>query len=382
MREFWDTPNRRMHDAFNQWRKSHPTGCYLTFGSSLNLHAVSCHHVGGVLWDGRTKRVRKEVVHSVTRNRKVCADDEMELILWAQQNEMDPKPCRTCYRYLDESAGQFENKHAGRTFFIAIPSAAQYVNALQRIGPKITTIQQALLLAHYSAPARTATARYLASSIGLSKWQVVNSQYGRLGSLLRRTLNFRSGGQASFILASFCRRASDAEWEWIMHPQVAMALERLGWVQSAKSISEDAKPSLSAPLSRGQGFGDAIHNAAVEKAACSFVWAAFERTGWSVSSVERDQVGYDLHCQRGSAERHVEVKGISGTKLAAIVTANELAISGLDADFRIAFVVDALGAPKAHYFTGAELRSQFEARPIQFSVVARGPHVSGSAEPF
>jgi hypothetical protein len=112
-----------------------------------------------------------------------------------------------------------------------VPSPARYAKALSELQSRLSQAQRALLVAHFRAPDRTATARQLAAAAGLSNWRAVNSQYGRLGTMLREALGYAEGGQKSYIIASFVRPgvAGNAEWLWVMHPELASALGSLGW---------------------------------------------------------------------------------------------------------------------------------------------------------
>lgn len=98
-------------------------------------------------------------------------------------------------------------------------------------------------------------------------------------------------------------------------------------------------------------------NKLVETAAINYVRSVYEAAGWSIRSVEADKIGYDLVAQRGSRERHLEVKGISGPIPRFILTANEHRSAGEDSRFRLCAVTSATIASKRklHEWTGAEL---------------------------
>jgi predicted HNH restriction endonuclease len=118
----------------------------------------------------------------------------------------------------------------------AVPDAARYADALTRLFSQLSDLHRAMLIAHYRAPGHIASARELAEAVGAAGWQVVNSQYGQLGAMLRDTLDFRTEGQQSYVIASFIPpggRGND-EWAWVMHPELAAALESLGWVADAE----------------------------------------------------------------------------------------------------------------------------------------------------
>lgn len=95
----------------------------------------------------------------------------------------------------------------------------------------------------------------------------------------------------------------------------------------------------------GAGFGSAEHNRRVEVAAVGVVRTALESDGWSVRSVEREYVGYDLECTRGVDVKHVEVKGVSGSRPQVLLTANEYNVAGQDPAWELHVVTDALGHP-------------------------------------
>ncbi len=112
-----------------------------------------------------------------------------------------------------------------------VPSTKEYVEALLQLESNITTKQRALLEAHYRAPGHKATASKLAAAVGYTGHRAVNAQYGKLGSMLRKALNYTAQGQASSVLASFIPPSSRSdEWVFQMHPPLARALNQLGWV--------------------------------------------------------------------------------------------------------------------------------------------------------
>lgn len=118
----------------------------------------------------------------------------------------------------------------------AVPDTARYADALTRLQNQLSELQRALLIAHYRAPRHAATAREIATAAGETDWHVVNSQYGRLGSMLREALDYRAEGQKSYIIASFVppNMHENTEWLWVMHPELAAALESLGWTSDAE----------------------------------------------------------------------------------------------------------------------------------------------------
>lgn len=112
-----------------------------------------------------------------------------------------------------------------------LPSAESYVQAIKAIESQMTANQRAMLVAHFRASGHTATMRELAASIGADKFQAANSQYGRLGTLLRNELNYRGPGQQSYVIAYLLAPGSEDNEEWLlrMHSPLSTALESLGW---------------------------------------------------------------------------------------------------------------------------------------------------------
>lgn len=98
-------------------------------------------------------------------------------------------------------------------------------------------------------------------------------------------------------------------------------------------------------LTPGAGFGTAELDRLVEQAAMEHVTSAYEADGWTVEDVSGRKVGWDVTCRRGSDERHVEVKGCSGSKPAVMLTVNELETAGRDPHWVLAVVVRAVVAP-------------------------------------
>ncbi|MCW5318461.1 DUF3883 domain-containing protein [Nostoc sp. KVJ3] len=132
---------------------------------------------------------------------------------------------------------------------------------------------------------------------------------------------------------------------------------------SIVSIPEKKENEEEADL-LGAGFGNYQKNKEVEKAAIDFVMKQYN--GWNIQSVERDNVGYDLICTKDSIVKNVEVKGVSGKEPAFIITANEVEQANKNPNFVLWVVTSALNSPKGHCWTGCEMLSQFELKPIQY----------------
>ncbi|NEU80688.1 DUF3883 domain-containing protein [Nostoc sp. UIC 10630] len=132
---------------------------------------------------------------------------------------------------------------------------------------------------------------------------------------------------------------------------------------SIVSIPEKKENEEEADL-LGAGFGNYQKNKEVEKAAIDFVQKQYH--GWNIQSVERDNLGYDLICTKDSIVKNIEVKGVSGREPAFIITANEVEQAKKNPNFVLWVVTSALNSPKGHCWTGCEMLSQFELKPIQY----------------
>lgn len=97
------------------------------------------------------------------------------------------------------------------------------------------------------------------------------------------------------------------------------------------------------------GAPDVEHNAAVEQAAVEAVKAHFESKGYSVTSVESENKGWDLEASNADECLYVEVKGTAGDDIYFELTPNEYGRLREHAPrFRVCVVCDALGSPRLH----------------------------------
>lgn len=140
-----------------------------------------------------------------------------------------------------------------------------------------------------------------------------------------------------------------------------------------RGVPVDPPKSPSARTGRTGAFfqNDPETRAAVEKAAVRFVTDSYEADNWHVKSVERENVGYDLHCTKGDDVECVEVKGSSAFDQRFIMTANELNKAKSDPHFVLYVVTDVLKKPVARRYSGPELLSLFKFMPLQFQVKLR-----------
>jgi Domain of unknown function (DUF3883) len=132
---------------------------------------------------------------------------------------------------------------------------------------------------------------------------------------------------------------------------------------------QSARPSSSARRgsTRGGGFGDPRANKRVESAAIAFVRATYEREGWTVTSMEREKLGYDLLVTKASREEHLEVKGTRAADASFIITAGEVRRVRTDPAMRLCVVADALSqSPTLQSWRAGEIERDFVLSPVSY----------------
>ena len=114
-------------------------------------------------------------------------------------------------------------------------------------GVRISELQREMMNIHYMAPEHTLTAMQMARALGYPHHSVANSNYGKLGHVLGKALNWTPPTDSDLGVAVLCTFVKpENNWHWIMRPEVIEALERLGWVNpSTISLPEEiAEPGI------------------------------------------------------------------------------------------------------------------------------------------
>ncbi len=118
-----------------------------------------------------------------------------------------------------------------------IPSPSEYVSGLSAIQSRMSELQLQLLQEQYRAPNRTITATQLAEVLDIKSGRgTINLMYGRLGRLFSEATGFepsqREIGTHRWwsVWSSGYEERKPYQFFWKMHPEVAEALEMLGWV--------------------------------------------------------------------------------------------------------------------------------------------------------
>ncbi len=124
-----------------------------------------------------------------------------------------------------------------------IPTADEYVAGLRAIRDRMNDSQLRLLRSQYAAPHRTATSPQLAELADITGGHsVVNAHYGRLGHMFCDETGLdpdvRPDGTFRWWAVWSSGYSHPDGFLWVMHRQVATALEHLGWVDPKEDDSE------------------------------------------------------------------------------------------------------------------------------------------------
>lgn len=130
----------------------------------------------------------------------------------------------------------------------APPTADRYVTAFRAVAG-LSDCHYQLLRLHYHAPERTVTAKQLAELVGYKSYSVANLQYGRLARLVGEQLDYDPEPERLGTLVRFEKR--NGEWHWLMRPEVAQALERLGWVEDGGVLLPEEIAAAAEPVVEG-----------------------------------------------------------------------------------------------------------------------------------
>jgi len=130
--------------------------------------------------------------------------------------------------------GHLSDQAASRT---APPAKREYVEAFRKMLPDLTAGHIAMLRAHCKATERCLTAGQLAKAAGYRSYGAANLQYGLVGRMLFDELSTdlprRADGSLIYTCALAAAPSNHAEpeeqWVWEMLPEVAAAIEELGF---------------------------------------------------------------------------------------------------------------------------------------------------------
>ncbi len=134
-----------------------------------------------------------------------------------------------------------------------------------------------------------------------------------------------------------------------------------------EGINEPGKESSS-----GGGFGDSEDNKEIETKAVAYVTKWYSDSDWDVDSVERIKCGFDLVCTKKDVVENVEVKGVSGTDISFMITANEVRQAEQNDNFILCVVTNAgSNSPNLSRYTGKEFIEKFNIAPVILRAVIK-----------
>ena len=135
------------------------------------------------------------------------------------------------------------------------PTVLEYSRALTALGPRVTNEHRSLFRVHYHAPDRAATAKQIAAWAGVASWGVVNLSYAKLGRAVCDYLGIKPQLRPddTYRWWSVWSRGWNMPggFVWQMLPQVATALEQLGWVGVSATVTSPDEVVDVAPLFEG-----------------------------------------------------------------------------------------------------------------------------------
>lgn len=144
-------------------------------------------------------------------------------------------------------------------------------------------------------------------------------------------------------------------------------VERL--IQGKKGIPKRKQPHKTDPEK----------NAQVEKAAINTTTRHFENTGYTVKSVEKDNIGWDLEATRGKRKLLIEVKGLSGEALSVELTPKEYqCLDKQERNYRLCVVSTALNNPDLYICRYSEKKRKWIVKDHKTATIEIKPRKSAS----
>lgn len=113
---------------------------------------------------------------------------------------------------------------------------------------------------------------------------------------------------------------------------------------------------------------DAARRKQIEEAAINYVVDELSKsgTGYTVESVESQNLGFDILARTKDLVRRIEVKGTSADHPAFFLSANEYRASKVMPGWELMVVTEADTSPKIYRFTVGEMRKNFSLEPTAY----------------
>lgn len=124
---------------------------------------------------------------------------------------------------------------------------------------------------------------------------------------------------------------------------------------------------------------DPKKNAEVEKAAINTTTQHFKNIGYTVKSVEKDNVGWDLEATKGKRTLLIEVKGLSGEALSVELTPNEYqCLDKQEDNYRLCVVSTALTNPDLYICRYSKKKRKWTVKDHKTATIEIKPRKSAS----
>ena len=144
----------------------------------------------------------------------------------------------------------------------------------------------------------------------------------------------------------------------LLRPMLVHAAQGPGDIHAIESFfAQMSPPQVTTPIPPppqtfpSRGTPDVAARLEIERAAIQSVAQRYRDRGYSVASVERDHVGWDLEARKDGELVRLEVKGLSAAAVRAELTPNEYAqMKAHRAAYRLCIVNNAGGRPKIAEF--------------------------------
>lgn len=116
-----------------------------------------------------------------------------------------------------------------------VPTSTEYARALEATLGRCSDFQRSFVVHHYNAPDMTATATELAHAVEHTNYRVTNRWYGQLARNVSEELGLVQDSitpDSTCWLSNLLVFEEIPNGEWLLHlrPEVAEALEQIGWV--------------------------------------------------------------------------------------------------------------------------------------------------------
>jgi len=139
-----------------------------------------------------------------------------------------------------DQAVQLDLSELKEAYVKALPLKTEdYKKALLAISNELPHSYKSMLQAHYHAPSQIITAAQLAQAAQYKGYEAANIHYGKIGRKIAEYLKYEppthtngKNDKAPFwsIVLADGYENNKQQWYWALRPQVAQALEDLGWV--------------------------------------------------------------------------------------------------------------------------------------------------------